>query len=115
MNVYKETSIAISFRLVSVNQEEDEEEEEERDGILVSVPVLWITRETAFLGDVGDLNTHVVDRPGSPLGRQDRLRRPHPLAVVAARHHNPELQRSGRRPARAPDRTVVPAHEPPVR
>jgi hypothetical protein len=76
--------------------------------------VLRVTREAALLGDVRDLDARVVDLAGAPPPRQHLAVGPHPLAVVPARHHHPELERARRRLPRAPRRPVVARHEPPV-
>nr|ACR36286.1 unknown [Zea mays] len=78
------------------------------------LPLVRVTREAALLGDVRDLDARVVDLAGAPPPRQHLAVGPHPLAVVPARHHHPELERARRRLPRAPRRPVVARHEPPV-
>jgi hypothetical protein len=81
----------------------------------VSLPLLRVTGVAPFLCDVGDLHPGVVDSADLPPARQHLPLRPHPLAVVAAGDHKPELQRPRWRLACAPRRPVVTRHEPPVR
>ena len=79
-----------------------------------SLPLARVAGVAPFLRDVGDLHPGVVDAAGLPPPRQHIRLRPHPLAVVPAGHHQPELQRPRRRLRRAPRRPVLPRHEPPV-
>jgi hypothetical protein len=79
--------------------------------VRASLPLARVAEVAPFLRDVGDLHPGVIDAAGLPPARQHLRLRPHPLAVVATGHHQPELQRRLRR---APRRPVVPRHEPPV-
>jgi hypothetical protein len=81
----------------------------------VSLPLLRVTGVAPFLCDIADLHPGIVDSADLPPARQHLPLRPHPLAVVAAGDHQPELQRPRRRVARAPRRPVVTRHEPPAR
>ena len=80
----------------------------------VLLPLVRVAGVAPFLRDVGYLHPGVVDAAGLPPSRQHLRLRPHPLAVVPAGHHQPQLQRPRRRLRRAPRRPVAPRHEPPV-
>lgn len=80
-----------------------------------SFPIYVVTRIASFLCNVSDLDPHVIDRTGSPVSRENRMVSPNPFPVISAGDHHAELQRSGWCLTRAPDRTVVSCHEPPIR
>jgi hypothetical protein len=82
--------------------------------VRASLPLVRVAEVAPFPRDVGDLHPGVVDAAGLPPARQHLQLRPHPLAVIATCHHQPELQRPRRRLRRAPRRPMVPRHEPPV-
>lgn len=79
-----------------------------------SFPGATITWRTAFLCNVTDLNSRIINHTSLPISRKNLLC-PNILPIVPGSYHQPELQWSSWNSTCVPYCTIISAHETPIR